>query len=457
MRAKMMMGAALLAALPVAAFAQDTPTEPEYTQGSIDASLHQPLSQLPLTGTPNGIPLMKGHNSTDKNLFETVEGKPVDPRPPEKKDDHPVFAGQTHAPYQHSVDYHVTTVVDGLSSPWAVAFLPDHKMLITEKPGNLLIVDSTGKKASVSGVPKVFFLGQVGLLDVELDRNFGSNHRIFFSYAEEVPDNKSNIAIASATLDENGAALNDVKVIYRVSPALDERLLMANEGGRIAVAKDDTLFVIIGDRSKSPPWLVAQRLDTALGKMIHIQADGSAVADGPFAGKAGALPEIYSIGHRSEQGLTFDKRGRLWEVEDGPRGGDELNLILPGRNYGWPVIVHGIDYPGETIGDGLVEKAGMEQPKYYWDPVIAPSGLTFYDGKLFPKWRNSVFVGGLRGTAVYRLEMNGDKVTAEEPLLGNLRLRIRDVREGPGGELYVLSDGPGAKLMKLTPANKRES
>jgi glucose/arabinose dehydrogenase len=452
MKVALMTGAALLAALPAAVLAQDAPKEPQYTQAAIDASLHQPLSQLPLTGTPNGIPLMQGHNSTSMPPLQRIEGKPVDTRPPEKKDDHDVFPGQSHAPYHHSVDYKVTTVADGLNSPWSVAFLPDRKMLVTEKPGTLLIVDSTGKKTPVSGVPKVFYLGQVGLLDVVLDHQFPANHRIFFSYSEEVPDHKSNIAIASAILDEKAAGLSDVRVIYRVAPALDERAQMANEGGRIAVAKDGTLFVIIGDRSKSPPWLVAQRLDTALGKMIHINPDGSAVAGGPFAGKPGALPEIYSIGHRSEEGLAFDPHGQLWEVEDGPRGGDELNVILPGRNYGWPVITHAIDYPGETIGDGLVAKAGMEQPVYYWDPVIAPSGMTFYTGKLFPQWRGSVFVGGLRGIALYRLQLNGHHVTAEEPLLADMHLRIRDVRQGPDGALYVLSDGPGAKLMKLTPA-----
>jgi glucose/arabinose dehydrogenase len=435
-----------------AALAQDVAQPPDYNRAAIEASLTRPLSEMPLTGTPNGIAVMSGNNSTDKNLFKMVEGQPVDPRPPEKKDDHPVFPGQTHAPYHHSVNYKVTTVAQDLSSPWAIAFLPDRKMLITEKPGNLLIVDKTGAKTTVSGVPKVFFLGQVGLLDVAPDNRFSSNHRIYFSFSEPVGSDKSNIVVASASLDEKAAQLNDVKVIYRVTPALDARKQMANEGGRIVVAKDGTLFVIIGDRSKSPPWLVAQRLDTALGKMIHLNPDGSAVANGPFAGRPGALPEIYSIGHRSEEGLAFDSKGQLWEVEDGPRGGDELNLILPGRNYGWPVIVHGIDYPGETIGEGLVEKPGMEQPIYYWDPVIAPSGLAFYKGSLFPQWKNSVFVGGLRGTAVYRLELNGHRVVAEEPLLSDLNLRIRDVRVGPEGALYVLSDGPGAKLLKLTPA-----
>jgi len=450
MKMQMMMGAALVALAPLAALAQDVAKEPQYTQEAIDASLHRSLSEMPLTGTPNGIPLMKGNNSTDKPPLQMIEGKPVDTRPGEKKDDHDVFPGQSHAPYHHSVDYTVTTVVDGLNSPWAVAFLPDDRMLITEKPGTLLIVDKTGKKTQVANVPKVFYLGQVGLLDVVLDNKFATNHRIFFSYSEEVGD-KSNIVIASATLDEKGAALKDVKVIYRVAPALDKHVQMANEGGRLAVARDGTIFAIIGDRSKSPPWLVAQRLDTALGKMIHINPDGSAAANGPFTGRPGALPEIYSIGHRSEEGIAFDNKGQLWEVEDGPRGGDELNVILPGRNYGWPVIVHGIDYPGETIGDGLVAKAGMEQPVYYWDPVIAPSGLAFYKGNLFPQWKNSVFVGGLRGIALYRLELDGHKVKAEEPLLADMHLRIRDVRVGPDGAVYVLSDGPGARLMKLTP------
>lgn len=451
MRKNWMIGAAALALAATAATAQDAAKPADYTNAAIEASLTKPLNEMPLTGTPNGIAVMKGNNSTDKNLFNMVEGQPVDPRTPEFKTDHPVFPGQTHAPYRKTYDVNVTDIATGLNSPFGFTFLSGGRFLVTEKPGNLLIVDKAGNKTTVSGVPKVFFLGQVGLLDILLDNSYTKNHRIFFSFAEPVDGGKSNIAIASAKLDEKAATLSDVKVIYRVTPALDARNQMANEGGRIVQAKDGTLFAIIGDRSKSPPWLVAQRLDTALGKMIHINADGTAVANGPFAGKPGALPELYSIGHRSEEGLAFDHQGKLWEVEDGPRGGDELNLILPGRNYGWPVILHGIDYPGEIIGAGKVAQAGMEQPQYYWDPVIAPSGLTFYKGSLFPKWKNSVFVGGLRGTAVYRLELNGNEVVAEEPFLHDLKLRIRDVRTGPDGALYVLSDGPGAKLMKLTP------
>jgi glucose/arabinose dehydrogenase len=451
MKQQLMIGAALLALAPMAAFAQDIAKEPQYTQQSIDASLAKPLSQMPLTGTPDGIPVMAGHNSTDASPMMQQEGQPVDNRTPELKADHPMFSGQTRVPYHHAENYKVTTIADGLNSPWALAFLPGGKMLVTEKPGTMLIIDKAGTKTPVSGVPKVNYLGQVGLLDVILDNKFKSNHRIFFSYSAMDGDKNSQIVIASATLDEKAAALSDVNVIYKVTPSLDAKMQMANEGGRLAQAKDGTLFAIIGDRSKSPPWLVAQRLDTALGKMIHINVDGSPVANGPFADKPGALPEIYSIGHRSEEGLAFDNKGQLWETENGPRGGDELNLILPGRNYGWPVITHAIDYPGEIIGEGAVARAGMEQPQYYWDPVIAPSGLAFYKGNLFPKWKNSVFVGGMRGVAVYREEMNGNQVVAEEPLLADMKLRMRDVRVGPDGAVYVLSDGPAAKLMKLTP------
>jgi glucose/arabinose dehydrogenase len=447
MKLGIVLGVSLLVLTP--ALAQDLTRGTEYTQGAIDASLHRPLSDMALTGTPNGIAPVRGdYGSNDAPPLQRIEGKPVDPRHGEKSDDHDVFPGQSRAPYHHSADYTVTTLADGLNSPWALAFLPDGGMLVTEKPGNLLFLDKAGKKTQVAGVPKVLFMDEVGLLDVALDSKFASNHRIFLSFSEEV-DANSNISIASAILD--GPALKDVKVIYRALPALDKIRLTGQQGSRLAVAKDGTIFATIGDRSRSPPWLLAQRTDTALGKVIHINPDGTPALKGPYAGRPGALAEIYSLGHRNQEGLAFDKNGQLWAVEHGPRGGDELNLILPGRNYGWPVIVHGIDYPGETIGEGVVERPGMEQPVYYWDPVIAPSGLAFYKGDLFPQWKNSVFIGGLRGIALYRLELDGRKVKAEEPLLADMGLRIRDVRIGPEGAVYVLSDGPDAKLMKLTP------
>jgi glucose/arabinose dehydrogenase len=284
---------------------------------------------------------------------------------------------------------------------------------------------------------------------VALDTGFAKNRRLFFTFMEAAQGGNSNIAIARATLNPAGTGLSDVKVIFRAKPALP-RSQSANSGGRIAVARDGTLFVTIGDRSRSPPWRRAQDLSTDLGKIVHVTADGAPAPGNPFAGKPDALPEIWTLGHRSEEGLAFDAQGRLWETEHGPRGGDELNLIEKGKNYGWPVIVHGIDYPGDKINGGKTEQAGMEQARYYWDPVIAPSGLAFYDANLFPQWKGSVFVGALRGQMLDRLTLSGDKVVDEEPLLVDQHDRVRDVRVGPDGAIYVLTDD--GKLLKLTPS-----
>ena len=380
----------------------------------------------------------------------TVPGQPIETRPPEKSDDKPAFAGQTRAPYQKTVDYTVTTLTDNLHTPWSFAFLPDGKFLITEKPGAMRILDKAGNlSAPLTGVPAVSAIGQVGMLDVALDPHYSSNKRIFFTFSQPLGDTNSTIVVARAHLDEAAAALKDVKVIFSSQPDLP-RQRSANEGGRIAIGRDGNLFVTIGDRSQSPPWDMAQKFDTDLGKVIHITPDGKAAPGNPFIGKSGALPEIWSYGHRSEEGLAFNPNtGELWETEHGPRGGDELNTPKAGKNYGWPVIVHGIDYPGETIGQGITAKEGMEQPHYYWDPVIAPSGLAFYHGNLFPSWKNSVFVGALRGQMLDRLSLSGTKVTGEEPLLVDLHARIRDVRIGPEGAVYVLNDKD--TLLKLTP------
>ena len=401
------------------------------------------------TGTPPGVIALQNRNSTGFPAPRMVEGQPIETRAPEKEDDHPVFPGQTRAPYHASVPYTVTTLTDKLKAPWSFQFLPGNEMLITEKGGTMRIRDAAGNLSEpLDGVPKVLAVGQVGLLDVALDPGFANNHRIFFTYSEPVGETYSNIAVARARLD--GHALKDVTPIFRAKPALPARLLSANSGGRIAIDRAGNLFVIIGDRSKSPPWDMAQRLDTDLGKMIHITPNGDPAPNNPFLGKTGILPEIWSSGHRSEEGLTIDPAtGRLWEVEDGPRGGDELNTPEAGKNYGWPVILHGIDYPGQTIGEGIVEKQGMEQPHYYWDPVIAPSGLAFYTGNLFPQWKGSLFVGALRGQMLDRLTLAGDKVVAEEPLLVDQHSRIRDVRIGPEGAVYVITDE--GKLLKITP------
>jgi glucose/arabinose dehydrogenase len=418
----------------------------------------QPVANPPVnqvndpTGTPPGVMPLQNRNSVGFPAPTAKEGQPIEMRQPEKEDDHPVFAGQTRAPYRASVPYQVTTLSENLKAPWSFQFLPGNEILITEKGGTMRIRDASGKLSEpLAGVPAVLAIGQVGLLDVALDPQFANNHRLFFTYSEAVGESYSNIAVARARLD--GRALKDVTVIFRAKPALPARALSSNQGGRIAIDRNNNLFVIIGDRSKSPPWDMAQRLDTDLGKMIHITPNGDPAPDNPYLGKTGVLPEIWSSGHRSEEGLTIDPAtGRLWEVEDGPRGGDELNTPEAGKNYGWPVIVHGIDYPGQTIGEGMVEKQGMEQPHYYWDPVIAPSGLAFYNGNLFPQWKGSVLVGALRGQMLDRLTLDGDKVVSEEPLLVELHSRIRDVRVGSDGAVYVLTDSAtDGKLLKLTP------
>jgi glucose/arabinose dehydrogenase len=327
------------------------------------------------------------------------------------------------------------------------------------------ILDTNGVLSEpLTGVSVVSSPGakDIGLLDVAVDPGFANNHRIFFTFFDFIDGTDSNTNVARARLDETKGALTEVTVIFRAQPAMPSKRLGGKTGGRIAIARDGSLFLPIGDRSDSPPWDVAQRMDTHLGKIVHITADGAPAPDNPFIGKSGVLPEIWAVGTRSQEGLAFDPAtGALWENEHGPRGGDELNIIEKGKNYGWPVIVHGIDYPGTAIGEGITHKEGMEEPVYYWDPVIAPSGLAFYTGSLFPQWKNSVFVGGLRGMLLDRLTIVNNKVVAEEPLLTDLRARIRDVRVGPDGAVYVLTDSgtasmspntpPTSRLLKLTP------
>jgi len=400
----------------------------------------------------------------------TEKGKPIESRPPEKKDNKPAFPEQTRAPYHPSASFQITTLIDNLPAPWSLAFLPEGNILLTERlPGSIRIYYTKGDHKGtlsepVAGVAQLASPGakDIGLLDVVLDPHFAANHQIFFTFFDYVDNTNSNTYVARARLDVAKCALSDAKVIFRAQPAMPSKRLGGKTGGRIVIAPDGTLFVTIGDRSDSPPWDVAQHLDNHLGKVLHITADGAPAPDNPFLGKPGILPEIWAYGIRSPEGLAVDpKTGRLWENEHGPRGGDELNIIEKGKNYGWPTIVHGIDYPGTAIGEGITHKEGMEEPVYYWDPVIAPSGLAFYTGTLFPQWQGSVFVGGLRGAMLDRLTIANDKVVAEEALLTELHARVRDVRVGPDGAVYVLTDSgnsgmsygtpPTSKLLKLTP------
>jgi glucose/arabinose dehydrogenase/cytochrome c553 len=424
------------------------------------------LAYVLSTNNVSGVPTGGSSNAKAEPAPALVEGKPIDNRPPEKSDNQPAFPEQTRAPYHATPPYRVTTLLEKMPAPWSLAFLPSGKILLTLRlPGSLRILDTQGVlSAPVAGVADLASAGSsdVGLLDVVLDPKFASNHRIYFTFFDYKDGTNSNTYLARARLDEAKCALSETKVIFRAQPAMPSRRLGGKTGGRIAIAPDGTLFLTIGDRSDSPPWDVAQRLDNHLGKVVHITPEGAPAPDNPFLGKPGVLPEIWAYGLRSPEGLAFDpKTGSLWLNEHGPRGGDELNIIEKGKNYGWPVIVHGIDYPGGAIGEGITHKAGMEEPVYYWDPVIAPSGMAFYTGTLFPQWKDSLFIGGLRSMTLNRLTIAHDKVVAEEPLLTDLHARIRDVRVGPDGAVYVLTDSGTAgiqpktpltsKLLKLTP------
>jgi aldose sugar dehydrogenase len=386
-----------------------------------------------------------------------IPGQPIETRTPEKPDEKPAFAGQTRAPYRASVPFDVTVVTAALRSPWGFAFLPDKKIIVTEKSGDIRVVDSDGTLSDpIKGVPPVLARGQGGLLDIAIDPDFAKTHRIFFTFSEPRGGEMTGVSVGRGILDEQQLALNDVSVIFHSQPSTDtSKSGVSNQGSRIAFDHQGNIFVTIGDRGALSNWPVsneerAQDLDSDLGKILRITADGQPARDNPFSKKPGALPEIWALGVRDPQGLAINPAsGRLWETEHGPQGGDEVNIITAGSNYGWPIIVYGVDYDGSKIGDGITQKAGMEQPIYYWDPAIAPSGMAFYAGNLFPQWRHSLFVGALRGQLLDRLELKGDRVVGEEPLLLGLHSRVRDVRIGPEGAVYAITDN--GKLIKLMP------
>jgi aldose sugar dehydrogenase len=390
--------------------------------------------------------------------YGTVEGQPIDARVPERKADSRQFPEQTRAPYHHATDFKLTVLTNQLHAAWASALLPDGKLLVTERlPGAFRIVSKDGLSAPLAGLDGLHVsTPMTGLLDVVLDPGFASNHTIFFTYFEYLDKTVYNTAIARAVLDENAGAIRDVKVILKTSPYLpnDQTLAAGTKtGGRLAIGSDGFIYATIGDRDNAGPrpWGVAQVLDTHLGKVIRITKDGKPAPGNPFIGQPGALPEIWAIGMRSQEGLAFAPDGGLYEVEHGPRGGDEFNLIKKGANYGWPLISHGIDYRGAMIGDGEVAKAGTEQPVYYWSPSTAPGGLAFYTGKS-KAWAGSAFVGMLNGRQLDRIKLAGGRVVEEEALLADRKERIRDVRMGSDGAIYVVTDSGGTSITETTPA-----
>lgn len=368
---------------------------------------------------------------------------PVTQAPPNVPEKRPAFAGQTRAEaVTAKTTLAVTEIATGLNKPWGVVLLDKGRFLVSEKAASrLTIVAANGTKTPVSGTPATDTRNQGGMLGVA---NPGDGW-IYWSYAEP-REGGNGTAVARGHLV--GSEMRDVQVIFRQMPTLDSA---QHYGGRLVFPKDGTLIITLGDRSILPGRVQAQNLDSLVGKIVRVNRDGSIPKNNPFANAPGARPEIWSYGNRNVQGAALDAKGRLWEVEHGPQGGDELNQIQMGRDYGWPTISYGEEYSGKPINDNASQAPEMEQPQYYWDPVIGPSGMIFHSGKGAPEFKGNIFVGGLRVQSLVRLVMDGDKVVGEQRLLTDRKERIRDVIEGPAGEMYLLTDAVDGKLLKVTP------
>ena len=368
---------------------------------------------------------------------------PVTQAPPNVPEKRPAFAGQTRAEaVTAKTTLAVTEIATGLNKPWGVVLLDKGRFLVSEKAASrLTIVAANGTKTPVSGTPATDTRNQGGMLGVA---NPGDGW-IYWSYAEP-REGGNGTAVARGHLV--GSEMRDVQVIFRQMPTLDSA---QHYGGRLVFPKDGTLIITLGDRSILPGRVQAQNLDSLIGKIVRVNRDGSIPKNNPFVNVPGARPEIWSYGNRNVQGAALDAKGRLWEVEHGPQGGDELNQIQMGRDYGWPTISYGEEYSGKPINDNASQAPEMEQPQYYWDPVIGPSGMIFHSGKGAPEFKGNIFVGGLRVQSLVRLVMDGDKVVGEQRLLTDRKERIRDVIEGPAGEMYLLTDAVDGKLLKVTP------
>jgi glucose/arabinose dehydrogenase len=337
------------------------------------------------------------------------------------------------------------TIASGLDHPWAMGFLPDGRFLVTERPGRMRVIDPQGRLSEpLAGVPRVAAGGQGGLLDVVLDSGFATNRTLYFCYSEPGAGGNST-AMARARLADDLRSLQDVKVIFSARPKVESRM---HFGCRIVEARDGTLFLALGERNSRRD--DAQGLDTHHGKVVRVQKDGGMPRDNPFVGRAGALPETWSYGHRNTQAAGLGPDGALWVIEHGPQGGDEINIAQPGRNYGWPVITYGENYGGGKMGEGT-QKAGMEQPLHYWVPSIAPSGMAFLTSDRYgAALRGNLFVGSLKFSYLDRIELSGGKVVREHKLLEGIG-RVRDVRQGPDGLLYLLTDENDGKLVRVLP------
>ncbi|HLV41828.1 MAG TPA: PQQ-dependent sugar dehydrogenase [Brumimicrobium sp.] len=382
-------------------------------------------------------------NSEVKDTLPPVEDKKANTDYPQ------AFEGQTRiAGVKTTTPYTTKIITKDLTEPWGISELPDGRLIITENEGVMRIVNTSNGEISdaITGIPKVDNKGQGGLLGLTVAPDFKTNRMIYWAFTEKVK-NGNHTAIAKGRLSDDEKSIENVKVIYRASPTYDGKL---HYGGRVIFDKNGNLFVSIGERSDKETRDKAQNLNSSFGKIIRITTDGKAVAGNPFADREDALPEIYSYGHRNPQGLAFHpETGELWNSEFGPRGGDEINLIKPGKNYGWPIITYGIEYAGGKIGDPVIQqKEGMEQPIYYWDPVLSPSGMTFYKGNKIPEWENNLFIGGLNSNHIARIVLKDNKVIGEERILTDEGERFRDVFQAKNGKLYTITQG--GKLYSIT-------
>jgi glucose/arabinose dehydrogenase len=374
-------------------------------------------------------------------------GAPVETRPANNPDQKPAFEGQTRAPgVQTAVSMAHAVMASGLVHPWGLALLPDGQWLVTEKPGRMRVISAEGQiGAPITGLPAVDARGQGGLLDVIIGPSFGQDRMIYWSYAEPREGGNAT-SVARGRLSDDLTRVDNVQVIFRALPVYDGD---KHFGSSLAFAPDGKLFITLGERSDKPMRPQAQDLGSHMGKTIRINADGSVPADNPFVGQAGAKPEIWSLGHRNMQGIAVQPgTGAIWTVEHGTRGGDEINLDQAGKNYGWPGVAYGIEYNGQPI-PAVTAKAGTEQPVYYWDPVIAPGGMTFYSGPMFPGWNGNLLVTGLAGKHLARLVLENNRVVGEERLLTGLNERIRDVAVAADGAVWVITDEEDGKLIRL--------
>jgi len=368
--------------------------------------------------------------------------------PPNAPYQQPAFESQTRAPIiKENVQLNVQIIADGLVHPWGMNQLPDGSWLVTERPGRMRLISADGKVSDpIVGLPEVDARGQGGLLDVVVRDDFAQTRQVWWSYAEPRGDGRNATAVATGILSKDGSKFVDVRVIFQQNPAWSST---AHFGSRLVFDRDGMLFVTTGDRSLPQPRILAQDVSTHIGKVLRINPQGGAAKGNPQI--KGSQPEIWSYGHRNLQSAALDPDGNLWTVEHGPRGGDELNQPRAGLNYGWPIITYGLDYNGRAIGKGLTAQGGMEQPVYYWDPVIAPSGMAFYRGKLFSEWQGDLLVGGLASQALVRLTLVDGRVTGEVRYLQG-QGRIRDVDIAKDGAIMILTDAENGALIRVTPA-----